>query len=459
MVTGAVVGFLIFLVVLAWSARPQMEQAPRPPPPETVQELRDALNAKLDPANPQRLQVEVEYTQGTNTAWFVKNESPLLAELVKDGKLPPLSERIGPEPIVYRGPDSIGRYGGTWVTISASPGYKLSAPTLLRWSPEGYPLVPHFAKSWEASPDYRTYTFHLRKGMRWSDGHPFSADDIMYWWEHEATDKNIMGTVPPLMTIRGKPGTVEKVDDLTVRFVFPHPHGLFLPMLAMVHGIQVAGSPAHYLRRYHPDPAIGDAELIGKEMTLRRLTSVRDLYLQVKFETNTEHPRLWPWLYHNYQANPPFSYVRNPYYCMVDPEGNQLPYVDRVYSIEVSRDMIPPALAGGRFTMGTSKSIDYTLILSLREQGNYRVYRWVRASRRETSTPSGNTACSTKRSSGRHCRLRSTGRRSSAVSILGKRFLPSARRGLTLSFTTRQVTPTIPNSIRPWPTNGLTKLD
>lgn len=381
MIVGAVAGFLIFLGALAWSARPQMEQEPKPPRPEDVKELRDALNAEMDPANPQRLQVEVDYTQGANAAWFPKNESPVLAELVKEGKLPPLAERIGPEPVVYRGPDGIGRYGGTWVSVGAAPANRLSAPTLVRWSPEGYPLVPHYAKSWEASPDYRTYTFRLRKGMRWSDGQPFTADDIMYWWQHEATDKRVTGIVPPLMTIRGKTGTVEKVDDLTVRFVFPEPHGLFMPMLAMVHGISVVGSPAHYLRRYHPDPSIGDGELIKKEMALRRLPSARELYLQVKLETNTEHPRLWPWLYHKYQANAPFSYVRNPYYCMVDPEGNQLPYVDRVYSVEISRDMIPSALAGGRYTMGVSKSIDYTLILSLREQGNYRVYRWFRADR------------------------------------------------------------------------------
>lgn len=379
MVAGSVAGFVVFLAALAWTARPQMEQSPPPPAPEDVQALRAALEATLDPANPQRFQVEVDYAQGSKAAWFPKAESPLLTDLVQEGKLPPLVERVGPEPIVYRGPDGIGRYGGTWVTGGSSLGQK--APTLVRWSPEGFPIVPHFAKSWEASPDYKTYTFHLRRGMRWSDGHPFTADDIMYWWEHEATDKRISGAIPPLMTIRGKPGTVEKVDDDTVRFVFPEPHGLFVPMLAMFHGVQVVGSPAHYLRPYHPDPAIGNADLIAKEMALRRLPSARDLYLQVKLDANTEHPRLWPWLYRTFTANAPYSYVRNPYYCMVDTEGNQLPYVDQVYSIEIARDMMASALAGGRFTMGTSKSVDYTLILSLRKDGDYRVLRWLRADR------------------------------------------------------------------------------
>jgi ABC-type dipeptide/oligopeptide/nickel transport system permease component/ABC-type transport system substrate-binding protein len=376
-----VLGFLAFLGMMAWLMRPQMAKPSPPPPAEEIEEMRAALALQIDPANPVRLQVDVDYAQGTNAAWYPKAEAPLLAELVKEGRLPPLPERIGPEPIVYRGPDGIGRYGGTWVTGGASPGNRQSAPTLVRWSPEGYPIVPHFAKSWETSADCKTYTFHLRKGMRWSDGHPFTADDILYWWEHEATDKRISGTIPPLMTIRGKHGTVEKVDDLTVRFVFPESHGLFVPMLAMFHGIQVVGSPAHYLRRYHPDPAIGDPELIAKEMALRRLPAARDLYLQVKLDTNTEHPRLWPWLYNTFTADAPYSYVRNPYYCMVDPEGNQLPYVDQVYSIAISRDMMPSALAGGRFTMGSSKSVDYTLILSLRKQGDYRVLRWFRADR------------------------------------------------------------------------------
>ena len=61
----------------------------------------------------------------------------------------------------------------------------IAGVTLLRWSPSGYPIVPHVARAWEASPDLRTWTFHLRRGMRWSDGHPFTAGDLAYWFEWE----------------------------------------------------------------------------------------------------------------------------------------------------------------------------------------------------------------------------------------------------------------------------------
>jgi ABC-type dipeptide/oligopeptide/nickel transport system permease component/ABC-type transport system substrate-binding protein len=346
--------------------------------------LQVALHAQLDPQNPLRLQVEVDYAQGAAAPWWPKAESPILAELVRAGKLPPLAERIGPEPVVYRGVDGIGQYGGTWVQSGGGGAVlnlatRQSACTLLRWSPQGLPIVPHVAKSVEASPDYKTFTFRLRKGMRWSDGAPFTSEDILYWWRHEATDKRVMAQPPPYMFIRGKLGNVEKVDDLTVRFTFPEPHGLFLLHVATHYGAQIIGSPARYLKRFHPDPQLGDAAEIAKLQAIRRLPSARDVYLHVKADTNPEHPRLWPWLYHKYRANAPFSFVRNPYYWMVDEAGNQLPYVDRLYSIQVARDMATPSIISGQFPITINKTPDYTLLMSGREKGNYRTYRWIRA--------------------------------------------------------------------------------
>jgi ABC-type dipeptide/oligopeptide/nickel transport system permease component/ABC-type transport system substrate-binding protein len=382
--TGIGVGLLAVLLGIAWLARSDLTTKPPPPPAEDLAPLQAALTAQLDPQNPLRLQVEVDYAQGTAAPWWPKKESPILAELVREAKLPPLAERIGPEPVVYRGVDGIGQYGGTWVQSGGAGSVvnlatRQSACTLLRWSPQGFPIVPHVAKSVEAAPDYKTFTFRLRKGMRWSDGAPFSADDVLYWWKHEATDKRVMAQPPPYMFIRGKLGNVEKVDDLTVRFTFPESHGLFLMHVATFYGAQIIGSPAHYLKRFHPDPQIGDAAEIAKLQVIRRLPSARDVYLHLKAETNPEHPRLWPWLYHKYRANAPFSFVRNPYYWMVDEAGNQLPYIDRLYSIEVAKDMATPSILSGQFPITINKTVDYTLLMSGREKGNYRTYRWIRA--------------------------------------------------------------------------------
>lgn len=96
------------------------------------------------------------------------------------------------------GVEGIGRYGGTWTRIARTPAevrwisYRLAGTTLVRWSPYGWPLVPNVARSFTASADNTEFTFELRRGMKWSDGQPFTADDILYWWEHECNDPDIM---------------------------------------------------------------------------------------------------------------------------------------------------------------------------------------------------------------------------------------------------------------------------
>ena len=134
---------------------------------------------------------EVDYLDRSGS-WTPKSESPVLTELVTEGKLPPLAERITTEPLVLAGVDGIGRYGGNWidaVTWDSQVWDRMNrynaGVTLARWSPDGYPIGPHVAKSWDSSPDHRRWTFHLRPGMKWSDGFPFTADDFVYWFEWE----------------------------------------------------------------------------------------------------------------------------------------------------------------------------------------------------------------------------------------------------------------------------------
>ena len=138
-----------------------------------------------------KIQQDVDYSEGEGAQWYPKSESPILTELVDEDKLPPVAERVGMEPVILKGVDSIGEYGGTWFQVRGSQneisliGNFFSGSTLVRWSPLGYPIVPHVAKGWESTPDKREWTFYLREGMKWSDGHPFSADDILYRWYKE----------------------------------------------------------------------------------------------------------------------------------------------------------------------------------------------------------------------------------------------------------------------------------
>ena len=407
----AALGLTAALQVTAWLLRPDVSSPPPPYRPEEVAAVEAERHHGIDPDNPLRLHVDVDYGEGEAAAWYPKGQAPILDDLtkptdmseaafrtrleqrVKSGvmsrpvadlalgaALPPVAERVGPEPCVYRGVDGIGKYGGTWIGGGGASRY-WAASSLVRWSPQGYPLVPHVAKSIDVSPDYREYTIALREGMRWSDGHPFTADDIMYWWEHEACDEIVSPTFPPLMMIDGKRGRVERVAASRVRFVFPKPHGLFLPMLATAAGSGITEAPAHYRRPYHPRPGVGDDALIQREMTARRLASARDVYVHIGKDGNPAHPRLWPWLYRTHKPNPPHSLVRNPYFWMVDEAGNQLPYVDRIFCEHVAQGMMANSIAGGRFTEAVSKIRDYTMLMGARDRGNYRVYRWYRADR------------------------------------------------------------------------------
>ncbi len=385
------VGSLVFVNGFAWWMRPDLSRPTPMPEPSAVAAVMASRQTTLNKTNPPTLYREVDYAAGTNAAWYPKGESPLLAELVSAGKLPPVAERVGPEPLVWEGCEGIGRYGGTWIAaegelVSASTRY--SAATLVKWSPQGYPVVPHIAKRWEIStgpdgqPDYLSFTFWLRRGMRWSDGAPFTADDILYWWECEANDPEINSAPPPFMLVNGRPGRVEKLADDCVRFTFPEPHGLFLDLAASARGLEICGSPRHYLRPYHP--RVGDPAKIQQALAARRLNSAKTLYLgQLKHPSNTEHPRLWPWIYRQYTPNPPFLLVRNPYYWVVDTAGNQLPYIDARHLEDRSRDVAVISVAGGEFTFSVSsfRGEDYSLIMGGRERGGYEVYHWYRADR------------------------------------------------------------------------------
>lgn len=387
----AMAGFIFIILLSAWIVKPNISVKPQVPGSEELLKVASARNIEIDPDNPLVIYRKVDYSRGPSGKWYPKNESPILAELVKEGKLPPVAERTGPEPVVVEGVEGIGKYGGTWhrltteVKIPEEIVSRLSYVTLVRWSPQGYPIVPHVAKSYEVSPDNREFIFHLRKGMKWSDGHNFTADDIMFWWEHIVNEKSIMDDIPEIMKVRSKRGNIKKIDDYTIKFTFPQANGIFLAKLAS-DGMSGKGEsnanmlsyPAHYLKKYHP--VIGDKDLIEKMLKASKLQSPVSLFRDMLTDTQNypEYPRLWPWIYQEYKANPPHSFVRNPYYWMVDTQGNQLPYVDRIIFEQKSQEMLPIAAANGDVSM-QSRFIpyeEYTQLMSQRKDGDYEVYHW-----------------------------------------------------------------------------------
>jgi ABC-type transport system substrate-binding protein len=377
------IGLFFALCVISLIMRPELSAEFREYSLEEIAETEELKDVSFDADNPVRIQKEVDYSEGSFAKWYPKEESPILTELVDEGELVPVAERVGEEPCVVEGVEGIGNYGGTWLRLTPSMENLenmvercLGNSRLVRWSPCGYPIVPHIAKSFTVSDDNREFTFELRKGMRWSDGHPYTADDIMFWWEIAKAEMETGDSPPVIMRVGGKHGEVEKLGKYKVKFVFPEPNGLFLEKLTWIEGREVTERPAHYLRKYHH--LLGDMDIIDKEMKTRNLLSRREVFRLRQDIFNPDCPRLWPWIYRSFKLSPPQEFVRNPYYWMVDTEGNQLPYIDRVmFDIKFS-GMLDISAANGEVSMQSAhiKYNMYTHLMSQREKYGYEVYHW-----------------------------------------------------------------------------------
>ena len=376
----AAAAFVAMLLAGVSLFRPEAAEKPIEYSDEVLAATDAHRKTSFDLNSPPVIWRKVDYSKGRRAAWWPKGESPILAQLVGEGKLPPVEERVGPEPAVLEGWEGNGRYGGTWVRVGKARGdmgmiNSRLGVTLVRWSPMGYPIVPHVAKSWDVNEDKTEWTFHLRKGMRWSDGHSFTAEDILYWWR----DLERFGLKrPDFMMVRGESGQIIAVDAYTVRFIFKEPNTVLLELLS---GYPPFALPAHYLRPYHPQ--LGDDALIEATMRAKNIPTRRGLYAYLQQWANPEMPRLSPWLYRTYSPGAPQFFVRNPYYFAVDPAGNQLPYVDRVMFEVRSSKIIPSFATSGALTMQSRyiQFADYTMLMSERARGGYEVYHWYMAGR------------------------------------------------------------------------------
>ncbi len=271
-------------------------------------------------------------------------EAPMLAERVESGELPPVTERLPESPLIVTPIDDIGVYGGTWrMGMRGSNDHALIIRTagyqgLVRWSPDWVDIEPNLATHWEVSPDASEYTFFLREGVKWSDGTPFTADDILFWYESIALNKELFPSTPSWLVIDGEAGLVEKIDDYTVKFSFKGSHGLLLQYLCLPEGTSPVSYPKHYLSQFHPDYV--EKEPLAQMVEDAGLTGWTELFIQKgggiidsgSRWLNSELPTLHAWM-----TELPLSpeatqvrLVRNPYFFKVDPEGNQLPYIDYV---------------------------------------------------------------------------------------------------------------------------------
>lgn len=222
------------------------------------------------------------------------------------------------EPLVM--PGEIGRSGGRLVvSLRAEP--KTLNPLTAADSPSrevisamqadlihinrGTQLTePALAKSWKISPDSLRYTLTLRRGLRFSDGHPCDADDVLFTFR-VYLDENIHATQRDQLIVGGKPITVRKLDERTVVFEFAKPHGA---EERLFDGFEIL--PRHLLEKPYEEGKLGQLWTLSTPAS--------------------EWAGLGPFRLKEYVAGQKLVLERNPYYWKTDSKGNRLPYLDEL---------------------------------------------------------------------------------------------------------------------------------
>ncbi|HEY9076071.1 MAG TPA: ABC transporter substrate-binding protein [Anaerolineaceae bacterium] len=307
------------------------------------------------------------------------NEAPMLAELVKAGKLPEVSKRLPAAPVVVKPTNAVGKYGGQMNGTAMSPDttsdLQIGMVTgVVRLSDDLKTITPEAVESFEFSKDSKSCTIKMRKGMMWSDGSPFTADDMMFYFEDYQFNKDLSPTLATQWQPGGVPMKVTKVDDLTVRFDFEVPN----PAFALVHW---SGSPFEawrckkYMQKFHikynPD-ADKEAKAAGFDDWKARFAKVQIMHYGAM---DPDMPTIAPW--HTVKVDSQRQYYeRNPYYFKVDTSNNQLPYIDKcVVEYVANLDLANLKAVSGEVTVsGLDLLLINNPVLKKGEQaGNYTV--------------------------------------------------------------------------------------
>jgi peptide/nickel transport system substrate-binding protein len=260
-------------------------------------------------------------------------ESPDLAKMVSEGKLPPVKERLPEQPVVTPVREAIGKYGGTIQTASWWPGVGnvllyISEPPI-KWKADLTGYEPGLAESYEWSDDGKTFTLKLRKGLKWSDGQPYTSADWKFWWEDMVMDEDYKGSVSRPAWLRKSDGSLidmEFPDDYTVVWKSDQPQWIapFYTAQGFWEFANPMMKPAHYLKQFHPK--------YSPDKTYDDLQKADQWWL------NPEFPCLFAWCLTELSTDGQnYKFTRNPYYWRVDEQGNQLPYIDAI-AVEIVSD-------------------------------------------------------------------------------------------------------------------------
>ncbi len=367
-----------FLQLSAVAAAGAVASACAPPtaPPPTAQVVEKTVEVPV--------QVTVEVQPGIP-------EPPLLADRVARGELPPLEERLPLNPFVAGGREAIGVYGGEvrmihFDVVWSVDTYDWYTDRMLQYSDVDLrTLVPNMIESWEGSEDGTTYTIHMREGMKWSDGHPLTTEDVDFWWNDWATVEGLGWVGQAFAGTQGRRANIEIIDDYTFRVKYDYPFGIFPHVLTRHPGGYPAEGPfmpKHFLKDYHIEYAGEDAlKKMMDELGVERWEDVLNRFCQWgmntwQFPTHAKgFPTLAPWIPVDYPAEGLILFERNPYYWKVDMLGNQLPYIDthRLEYLASTEAMEMKMIAGELDWLGMHDVTiaKYPLYVENKERGRY----------------------------------------------------------------------------------------
>ncbi len=270
----------------------------------------------------------------------VYNEAPELAELVRAGELPSVDERLPGNPVVVEPLNEVGVYGGSLRTVMVSErGFQVRSSYgpegILRIARDNGTIVPNLAESWEYNDEGTVFTLTLNEGIKWSDGEPFNADSVMYWWEAYILNDELNPVKPSWLVTGGELAQLEKVDDNTVRFTFTEPYPFLILRLGHAQGSTITPYMAsHYLQQFHPDYTSPEeaqqlAEAADFENWYEYYENRASNTYGMPFQ-NVDLPTLLPYRLERPLSENIMVCSRNPYYWKVDTAGNQLPYINQV---------------------------------------------------------------------------------------------------------------------------------
>ncbi len=303
------------------------------------------------------------------------SEAPMLAAMVAAGELPPVAERLPIEPPVMEPIDSVGTYGDTiYVFVNSTEPWNTLQEETERGSYLAYiradtTVVPNLAKSFDLADDFLSLTITLREGAQWSDGQPFTADDIVFAYEDWHFDSRVgSGTQAFWMN---KVRRAVKIDDYNVRLETDVPYPVMLAKM----GEPAGGDwhsylPKHYMEKFHIkyNP---DADALAKELgydSWNLAFNAHDWEYQNGFrhliDDNEPRPTMQPWKLIEV-TDTTKVHERNPYFYKVDELGQQLPYLDRIIAGIADMETIQLKIIAGE--------VDYDFVNATSD--NYALYK------------------------------------------------------------------------------------